>query len=51
MILLGKTKPKSSISFLSDEFIESLEELDFVIQEGIIEKDFNSKEEIKNTSQ
>lgn len=46
MILIENTKPKSSISFLSDAFIESLEELDFAIQEGFTEEDSNFKEEL-----
>lgn len=39
-MIIQKIKPKSTISFLSDEFIESLEEDKF-----IIEKSFNQEED------
>lgn len=39
-MIVQEVKPKSPISFLSDEFIESLEEDEFIIK-----KSFNQEEE------
>ena len=43
-MIIQKVKPKSTISFLSDEFIESLEEARFTIEESLNQEENSNSE-------